>query len=136
MQITHIYNDNTKTFEISNFDETKKEYENWLAEKIHFNTVIDGEETFKLLYKERTLLNKEIKALKADKRLINNVILGNFNNNCSDILEMLEGALDKLNETLETYKPKEETYEISYKTKSKEKYDKIMNFINELDKGE
>lgn len=134
--ITHYYSNETKTFEIKDFDQTIEEYKKWAQENVHTDVVINDEETYKAIYKERTGLRKEIEAIKSDKRIINDIILGKLEEECKQLLALLKPLDDKLTENLETFKPKEPVYSITFKTKNKEHYDKVAALINELEPKE
>lgn len=136
MELKHLYSNETKSYEIDNYERVKADYKEWLEKNIHTGVDIIDEDTYKAIYKERTLLNKEIEALKNDKKIINNIVVGRINNECEELIDLLKEVLNKLNENMEAFKPKEAVYEYKFKTKNKELYDKIVAFIEETLKGE
>lgn len=134
--ITHKYSDITKNFEIEKFDATKEAYKKWLKDELHCETIttikIDDDEMYKSIYQERTKLRKEIDHLKNDKKVINSIILGKFNDQAKEIIDMLEEEDEKVTANLETYKPKPVTYELKVKTKDLALYTKLKEYAIEL----
>lgn len=130
--ITHTYSNTTKSYEITEFDKTKEAYKEWLKNNIHSDVVIDSDEVYSTIYKERTTLRRELDNLKGDKKIINSIILGTFNNQCTEIIAMLEEEDEKITSNLETYKPKVPTYELKVRTKDKALYEKLKNYAIKL----
>lgn len=135
-EITYHYSNESKAFEIANFETTVEDYKKWLSENVHADVVIDSEETYKDIYKERTAVRKELEYVKKVDKTISDIILGKFETQCKEIIGLLKPLDEKLTENLETFKPKEPVYSINFKTKNKEVYDKVMALINELEPKE
>lgn len=133
--ITHYYSEEFKNYIIKDYDLVKVDYEHWIADNVHVEVVLANDEDYKRLYKERTNLRKEIDNLKKDKKTIDGIILGTFDTQVGELISMLNKVDEQVTAKLEDYKPKEPVYEIKFKTKNKEHYEKVMALINEL-KGE
>jgi ribosomal protein S15P/S13E len=136
IEIFYNYLPSSRTYEVKDFEATLKSYEEWLENNIHSTSIVTDEDTYRALYKQRTKLRKEIENLKKDKKSIENIILGSFQQQIRKIVDMLGEKDDEMSETLAGFKPKPQTYEISFKTKNIEHFKKVKNLIEKLEREE
>ena len=147
VNIEYKYSTKHKRYHINKYNKTLNGYRAWVKQNIPSNLVIQNDDDAKTLKNKRTIVRKEIAELKGIRKAVNQILMGEFDAQTDEILDLLEPIDTGIKKLLDDYKAQkeaeakveeapveaEEVYTINYSTKNKDHYDKIMALINELE---
>lgn len=92
-----------------------------------------NEETYKLLYDNRTLLNNKVKEIADTRKQACKSITGDFERDCRELEKMLALASERLTARLNEFKPKpqkDKLITLTIKTTNKKVIEKIKKIIS------
>lgn len=139
----YVYSNENHRYELENYNAVKEGYIKWLNETIHPEMVIVNDVDFKTVKNARTAVRKEIALIKGEYKACFDIVMGTLEGQKKELIKMLEEVEANLKGKIDEYKAskeepvattEEQVYEINYKTTNKEVYDKIMDFITQLEK--
>lgn len=140
-EIQPLFNSESKTYEIANFDETKQA----LLEKLStapINLIIENDGDFKAVKNYRTEIRKDKDAITKTRLAINDLLLSTFNNQLKDLEKtidevdkQLKAKVDEHKAKLDSEVPSEpivQSYSIKVVSPNQEDLDKVSAFALKL----
>ena len=128
------FNESQRTYEITNFNEVKKEVADFIGRTANLSMVIQNDEDKKVVKQARTIIRKKKDEVATLRKELNIAVLGEFNNQAKEIEKMLDSADLVLKEKLDAYSNKnEKNYTLIFKSQNLEKLEKIKDFARNLE---
>ena len=143
VDIEYKYSTKNKRYHINKYNKTLNAYKTWLKQNIPAKVVIQNDNDATAIRKKRTIVRKEIDEIKNTYKAVYSILMGEFDVQKDEIINLLTPVDKNLKQALDDYKAskavvteeqsEKKLYTLTYETTDFEKYKKVEEFIKELE---
>ena len=104
--MNYIYNEEKKQYEIEEYSKALENCKKFIKDNAHLDLVIQNEDDKKIIKNSRTEIRKKNNEIATLRKDLNEIVMGNFNEQAKQLEQELKDADEKLKSKLDTYENK------------------------------
>lgn len=132
----YTFNQETKTYEIKEFNHTLEECKNFISTFALLDLIIQNDSDKKAVKNSRTLIRKKLDEVATVRKTLNEVVMGRFNEQTKEIESLLKETDAQLKAKVYEYEKKigkPELFSIVIKSYDKKKIEKVRAYALKLE---
>lgn len=132
----YTFNQETKTYEIKEFNHTLEECKKFISNFALLDLIIQNDSDKKAVKNSRTLIRKKLDEVSTIRKTLNEVVMGRFNEQTKEIESLLKETDAQLKAKVDEYEKKigkPELFSIVIKSYDKKKIEKVRAYALKLE---
>ena len=132
----YTFNQETKTYEIKEFNHTLEECKKFISNFALLDLIIQNDSDKKAVKNSRTLIRKKLDEVSTVRKTLNEVVMGRFNEQTKEIESLLKETDAQLKAKIDEYEKKigkPELFSIVIKSYDKKKIEKVRAYALKLE---
>ena len=129
----YIYNENTNSYEIKEFNKTLEDCRDFIKKNALLNVIIQNDADKKAVKNSRTTIRKKKDEIATLRKTLNSIVMGKFNEQAKELEKELDNADVQLKAKIDEYEKKlgkPEKFTITISSYDAQVIEKIRDYVN------
>ena len=129
----YIYNENTNSYEIKEFNKTLEDCRDFIKKNALLNVIIQNDADKKAVKNSRTTIRKKKDEIATLRKTLNSIVMGKFNDQAKELEKELDNADVQLKTKIDEYEKKlgkPEKFTITISSYDVQVIEKIREYVN------